>query len=155
MAHEIAPTLDDLHLVSPLAQRVPDVVAKSILEPQRAGLLAPGSAEEPARRLDRRLWIESAIDDARDEGRLRLRLALSAHRAVDEARASVDEVHGRDQGVRRLLARRQAIHVAGVEREERAPVLKKDAGVARDHARAEFPVETLDQRHRVPLLRRR
>jgi hypothetical protein len=49
------------------------------------------------------------------------------------------------QGVRRLLARRQAIHVPRIEREERAPVLKEDAGVARDHARAEFPVEALDQ----------
>ena len=91
MAHQIAPAFDDLHLVPPLAKRVPDVVVESILEPQRAGLLAPGSPEEPARRLDRRLWIESAIDDARDEGRLRLRLALAAHGAVDEARTSVDE----------------------------------------------------------------
>src|SRR6185369_13606117 len=136
VAHQIAPAFDDLHLVPPLAKHVPDVVAKSILEPQRAGLLAPGSPEEPARCLDRRLWIESAIDDARDEGRLRLRLALTAHGAVDEARVSVDEIHGWDQGVRRLLARRQAIHVPRIEREERAPVLKEDAGVARDHARA-------------------
>src|SRR5207253_3222769 len=98
-------------------------------------------ALEAARRLDRGLRVEPSVDEARDERRLRLRLALAAHRAVDEARAAVHEVHGRDQGVRGLLARRQSVHVSGVDGEERAPVLEEDAGVSRDHARAELPVE--------------
>src|SRR5215510_12822869 len=109
VAHEIAPALDDLHLMAALAQRLADVVAEAILEPQRARLLAPGAAEEPARRLDRRLRVEPTVDDAGHQRRLRLGLALAAHRAVDEPRTSVDQIHGGDQGVRRLLARLQAV----------------------------------------------
>src|SRR5262245_31776018 len=117
VAHEIAPALDDFHLVAALAQRLANVVAEAILEPERARLLAPGTAEEPARRLDRRLRAEPSVDDAGDERGLRLRLALAAHRAVDEPRTSVDQVHGGDQRMRSLFARLQAVDVPRVERE--------------------------------------
>src|SRR5439155_4734155 len=56
---------------------------------------------------------------------------------------------GRDQRVRGLLARRQSVRVGGVEREERAAVLQEDPRISGDHARAELPVEALDQRDRV------
>src|SRR5262249_57680781 len=107
VAHEIAPALDDLHLVAAPAKILADVVAEAILEPKRARLLAPGAAEEPARRLDRRLRAQPSVDDARDQRRLRLRLALAAHPAADEPRTSLDQAHGGAQGVRRLLSRTQ------------------------------------------------
>src|SRR5437773_10388727 len=89
VAHEVAPVLDDLDVVAARPQRLAHVVAEARLEPERPGLVAPGAPVEPARRLDRGLRPEPAVEALRDQRGLGLRLALAAHRAVDEVRAAV------------------------------------------------------------------
>src|SRR5439155_21849662 len=85
------------------------------------------------------------------EGGLRLWLSVAAHRAVDEAWPVADEVHRRDQGRRRALARREPIGMPGVEREARAAVLEQHAGVPGDDAGPELVVEALDDADGVVL----
>src|SRR5262245_66587749 len=102
MAHQIAPVLDDLDVVAARAERLARVAVEARLESERSRLVAPGAPVEPARRLDGRLRSEPAVEAARDQRGLRLRLTLAAHRAVDQMRTAVHQVHRRDQRVRGL-----------------------------------------------------
>src|SRR4029453_4623516 len=65
VAHQVAPGVDHLNLVAPPAQLVRDAGREPALDAQAARGLAPRAPEEPARRLDRRLRPESAIEHAR------------------------------------------------------------------------------------------
>src|SRR5437870_5319908 len=61
VAHEIAPRLHHLHLVTALAKALGHRSVEARLEPHRRRWLAPGAAEEPAWRLHRGLRAEPAV----------------------------------------------------------------------------------------------
>src|SRR5262245_14018594 len=128
MAHQIAPGLDDMHVVTAGRKRGNDVRAEAAFETEPHRRVTPDAPVKPARRLDRGLGIEPTVDDAGDEGGLRLRLPLAPHRAVDEPGTTVDQIHGGDQRVRGSLARRETVGMSGVEREEGPTVLQEHAG---------------------------
>src|SRR5712691_7724825 len=116
-----------------------------------SGRRSPRAAIDPAWRLHARLRAHAAIETARDEGGLRLRLAFPAHGPVDEARAAALEIHGGDQRVQGALAGSEDIGLAGIQREERAAILKDHAGVPGHEARAPREVHRLDERDRIAL----
>ncbi len=87
---------------------------------------------------------------AAEHRRLGLRLTVAPHGAVGHDAAVAQHRKGRVEGVERLAARRQRVERRGVEREAGAAVLHQDAGRRQHAARAEFPVDRLDVRHRKP-----
>ena len=131
-------------LVSARGEGVGHRRSETALEAQAAVLLAPVAAEQPARGVERLLHRESVVDDAGDDRGRGLRLALAAHRPVDQLGAVVAQQHARGQRVGGALAGREAVVVGGVERERAAAVLQQQPGVAGDHARAPLGVDALD-----------
>src|SRR5438445_2831839 len=151
VAEQIVPLARDLDVVSARGELGRHLGAIASLEAESAGRRSPRATIDPARRLHARLRAHAAIETARDERRLRLRLAFAAHGPVDEARAAVLEIHGRDQRVQGALAGSKGIGLAGIQREERAAILKDHAGVPGHEARAPREVHRLDERDRVAL----
>ena len=150
MAHHVGPVLDEAHVLV-AAGRERRGRRRRRSAPRAAARGAPrptcGRAASAARRPPRR--PSPVVDDARRERRLRLRLALAAHRAVHELGPSLADQHRGGQRVRGALAGRQAVGVRGIEREEAAAVLQQHAGVAGHDARAPLLVDALDDRGRV------
>src|SRR4051794_19655826 len=94
VAHHVGPVVDEADvLVAARGELAGHALAEARLEPQAAVLLAPRAPEQPARRGDGRLHREAVVDDAGRERRLRLGLALAAHRAVDELRPALTDEH--------------------------------------------------------------
>src|SRR3954471_24121166 len=94
VAHHVGPVVDEADvLVAARGQLARHALAEARLEPQAAVLLAPRAPEQPARRVDRLLHREAVVDDAGGERRLRLRLTLAPHRAVDELRPALADQH--------------------------------------------------------------
>ncbi len=86
-------------------------------------------------------------DIASKQRRLRLRLTVAAHRAIDHHPAIVQARGGRVEGMEWLFARGQSGEMLRVEAEGRPAVLPDDPGVREYHAAAELVIDTLNKRH--------
>src|SRR5581483_3691297 len=75
------------------------------------------AAVDPARRLDRELWVEAVVDHVGQHLELRLRLPIRAAGAKDERRLAILERQRRDEGVKRPLAGGKDVRMLGVEAE--------------------------------------
>ncbi|OIQ82256.1 hypothetical protein GALL_359510 [mine drainage metagenome] len=120
---------------------------EAVLQFQVCADIAPGAAEQPARRADGLLQGLAVARIAREHGGLRLRLAFAAHGAVRHDAAVVEQGQGGVQRVEGFAPGFEGVEVGRVEREADAAVLPGDAGVAQHHAGAEFPVDALDETH--------
>ena len=105
-----------------------------------------------ARRVDRLLQVQAAIDQVDQHLRVPLRLDVAAHHAVGHQQPAVLEHHRRNQRVERPLAGLEAVRVAWLEREAGAAIVQHDAGVAGDDAGAERVEDAVDERHGVAVL---
>ena len=94
------------------------------------------------------LDVEIEVGDVRDELRVRLRLIPRAHDPEPDAHAVLLHEPGNDR-VERPLSRREHVRVIGVEREQRAAVLKHEAAFPGTDAAAESVVRALDERDDV------
>ena len=100
--------------------------------------------EQPARRIERLLERLAERDMAREHGRLALRLAVAAHRAVGDDPLVLENRERGIERVERPPAGRQRIQRLWIEREARAAVLHDDAGCRQHAAGAELPIKRLD-----------
>src|SRR5690625_4250461 len=79
VAKNVAHVLDRLGLVAALAEILDHIRAKALLDPQVLEILAPGPAEQPARRVHAMLHVHAEIEIAGDEHGAGLWLPLAAH----------------------------------------------------------------------------
>src|SRR5215208_5716830 len=98
MPHNIAPWFDNSDLVACGAEATRHGVVEAIFEAKGTRFVTPGSPEQPARGLDRRLHRVPAVYQSGDECSLGLGLAFAAHRSVDESGPPPNQVHGWDEG---------------------------------------------------------
>ena len=124
---------------------------EAVLELQRGAFLAPGFAQQPARRAHRLLQSLAVKRVAAEHRRLALRLAVATHIAVNHVAAIVEARMCRVQGVEGLFVRSQNQVRGRVQRKTRTPVLPGNAGVCQHHARAKLPVHALDIADHAPL----
>ncbi len=124
---------------------------EAALEAQARAFLTPGAPEHPARRRHRLLERPAEEAVAREDRGLALRLAVAAHGAVDHDAPVVEARERRVVGVEGPAARQELVERAGPEREGHAAVLPQDAGIAQRHARAELPIDAVDEAHGEPV----
>src|SRR5262245_15900469 len=105
---------------------------------------APGSPEQPTRRIECRLERLSKHDMTREHSGLALRLAVAAHRAVSQDPLVLENGDSWVEFVEWTAARSERIQRFWVEREARTAVLHDDAGCRQHASGAEFPVERLN-----------
>src|ERR1700691_101669 len=109
MTHDGIERSHSLHGMTRRAEFGHELVGKPTLQTQRAARFSPGTAEHPARRRDCFLQVLSEKTIPRENSGLRLRLAVSAHRAVHH-RAPVREAReSRIQSMEGLAARREHV----------------------------------------------
>src|SRR5205809_4605028 len=138
MARKLAEIRPAICRVSPPLELLDGRRGKSPFDVEQVARVADIEApREPARHLERPLDVEAEIDEAHVALQVDLRLAVRAHAAENLPKAAVLERERRDQRVQRALARLEAVGMLRIEREVSGAVLQHDAGVARDHARAE------------------
>ena len=100
---------------------------------------------------DGRVRIEAEVERPDQGHEIDLRLAMTTPGAGERDEGAV-AMHGdRHQRVRRLLARRELVGVAGLEREATAPIVGDDPGGRLEDAGAEAAVQTLDQGDAPPV----
>ena len=109
MAERLVEVRVHLHVMSAAAQFVHRRRRKAAFQLEGVGSLAPGAAQQPARRGDGVLRIQSQHRRAGEHGRLALRLAIATHVAVhhrlDVHGGAVEALDARDTTVRnRTLA---------------------------------------------------
>ena len=97
-----------------------------LLERERPAVVAV-AIEPPARRVERRLRVEPAVDHVRHDLQMALRLHVPAHHAERAEQRAVAQQQARDDRVVRALAGREPVRVARLEREAGAAVLQHDA----------------------------
>src|SRR5882724_10603957 len=100
----------------------------SAFEFERIAAASPGSAEQPARSGDGLLQRLPEPDCTRKDGGLRLRLAVAAHRSVNQRSPIFESCRCRVQRVKRLLARLQRLQVFWIQAERRAAILPIEPG---------------------------
>ena len=108
-----------------------------------------------ARRIAGFLDVHAEVDDVGDDLRVGLRLVVAAHHAERHHRAPVLREHRRHQRVQRPLVRADLVRMTRLQRESRAAVVQRDAGVAGHEAGAEAAEERLDERDHVAVAVRR
>src|SRR6516225_9308610 len=85
MPHHIAIAIrQNLDVVARRNQPIEETVRKARFHTHSVALGAPGPPEQPARRVDGALEWTAQEHMAREEGRLRLRLAVSSHGAIGD-----------------------------------------------------------------------
>src|SRR6266849_4286850 len=104
VSEEVVPLVGHVNIVAARGELNRHLWPVASFQAERASRRSPGAAIDPARRLHARLRAHAAVETARDEGGLRLRLAFASHRPVDEARAAALEIHGGDERVQGALA---------------------------------------------------
>ena len=124
-----------------------DVVVEVGFERQLAAL-----AVAPPRLVERALERHLVVDEVRNHLDVALRLHVPAHHAERGPVVLVEPDDARDERVERPLAGFEAVRVIGVQREGRAPVLERDARVARDQPGAEAGEPRVDVRDDVALV---
>src|SRR5467141_1383473 len=117
--------------------------------------LAAVRGDADSRSPHRRGWIEAVVDDVDQDLGLKLRLAVAAHRSVQEPWPPFVRGHRRDEGVPRALLRLESIGVARIEAEVAAAVLQQHSSPLGDDAGAEVESDALDERDEISLLVRR
>src|SRR5262245_54716189 len=105
---------------------------------------APGSPQQPTRRIECLLERLSKRDMTREQSRLALRLAVTAHRAVSHDPLVLENGDRGVECVEWTAAGRERIQRFRIEREARPAVLHEDAGCRQHASGAEFPVERLN-----------
>src|SRR5437764_10657410 len=81
---------------------------------------------------------------AREQGRLCLRLTVSAHGAIGHETSVAELRKCRIECVQRTPTRLECVDGIGGKRKARTPVLHEHAGGRKHDARSEFPIERLD-----------
>ena len=110
---------------------------------------APPRVDPEARRVERALRVEAAVDERVHELEVALRLHRAAHHAERAPQLAVAEQEPGDDRVERPLPRPQPVRMSRLRREAPRPVLEHDPRVAREHAGAPVVVGRLDQRDGV------
>src|SRR5262249_8852075 len=131
--HDLVPALAELLLVGPQ----PGL--------QRQLELRADAVHTEARLVQRSLRVEAAVDDRGDQLQVALWLDVAAHAAEGADQAAVAHQHAGDDRVERPPSGRKPVRVPPREREARAAVLERDAGVGGADAGAEAVVQALDE----------
>ena len=147
MTHEFVIIANRFDRVSAPPQLSYHSMAETRFEPEPVTRRAPGPSEQPARCVDGLLQRLSENDMTRENRRLRLRLSVTPHRAVDDLASIMQYRSGGTQRVKRLLARLERKQMIGLEAERRTAVLPIDAGRCEHDATAEFVITALNERH--------
>src|SRR6185437_9444587 len=107
------------------------------------------ATEEPAWRRDRHLHGLAIDGIAREHRRLRLWLAIAAHRAVHHGAAVIEPRQRWIERVKGFLARAQGVDVLRIEREGASAVLPVHSAFRQHQSAAEFMIDALDKGHRA------
>src|SRR6185436_10192337 len=89
-----------------------------------------------ARRIARLLHVHAEVDDVGDDLRVSLRLVVAAHHAEGHHGSAVLRKHRGNQRMQGPFVRADLMRMPRLQRESRAAVLQRDAGVAGHEARA-------------------
>jgi len=118
MTHERRERLSRSCLVAHGAEPLDRGRSEPWLDPEHMRRVVRRAAPaDPSRRLDRRLRLHPEVHQVQQQLQVRLRLAVTAHRAQHDPRLTVPQQHSRDQRVHRALARLQPVGGIGVQRE--------------------------------------
>src|SRR5665213_62059 len=146
VSHAIGITLaEDKHVMSSPLQCGNHIGVDTVFYGDAGRPLAPGPPGAPARGADRLAGLHTEAGDAREYGRLKLRLRFAAHRAVDHRAPVVETRQRRVKGVERLAAWRERVDRFRIERKAGPTVLPEHASAPADEAGPEFPEERLDE----------
>ena len=108
--------------------------------------------EEHARCVQRLLGVHAVAEDVVDDVDVANGLEVCAHHAERHVWRALLQRHGRDQGVKRPLARGDAVGMGRVEHEAFATVVEIDPGLDGGDAATEIAVERVDERDRHAVL---
>ena len=109
MAHGVGIGLvEHVDVVAGRQQAVDEIAVETRLHAQIGVRGAPGAAEQPARRIERRIERLAEHDVAGEHGGLRLRLAVAAHGAVGDDAAVLERGQRRVERVERTGGRARA-----------------------------------------------
>src|SRR5262245_40632595 len=97
--HVVVPIRHHLHRLTTTLQLANHLIVYPAFEREVARRRSPRSAHQPARRLNGLLDVVTKVDKTGHQRRLRLWLALTAHRTECEIRFSVTHHHSGYQGV--------------------------------------------------------
>ena len=137
---------ENADLVSAAAQRVHDRVGEGRLH-VKAQPVRPAEA----RRVQRGLGVVPLVEQVDEHLHVRLGLHVTAHDAERAQGLAVPRQEPGNDGVVRVLARRDDVGVALGKGEARAAVLQADARARHEHAGPEALVEALDHGDAVAL----
>src|SRR5690606_14517363 len=103
-----------------------------LLELQAVAGVGEGFAEQEARPRERGERVHVVVDETREHGGERLRLAVGTLRAVENARLATLEIHARIERMERPLAGLKPVRTLRIDPERGAAVVPENAGVASD-----------------------